>query len=340
MKLPKISVIIPVREIETYSINEGLPSFNKLTYPNFEVLILPNKSTNNDQKLLNKYSWLRIIPTGNITRPAQKRNLGARLAKGEILSFIDDDAYSSPQWLNKAVELFIEKKVEVVCGPGVIPVKTNRWEQVFDLLLRSPIGSGGYTYRFTPQKERYVDDYPSMNLLIKKKLFLDLGGFNNDFWPGEDSKLCEELVYRRKAKILYHPDVLIYHHRRDNLRGFLKQHEQYGYHRGAFFAHGDKNSRRFSYLVPTIFVLYLTVITLLNILKPPIFLATFFSLLTIPLKIYLIGVSIQGLMFLVTTQNIVMSILAIVVLVLTHIIYGLFFIKGFIIGLYKKDKIY
>ena len=95
-----------------------------------------------------------------------------------------------------------------------------------------------------------------MNFLIKKNVFEELGGFNNEYWPGEDSKLCEDLVYKNEGKIFYHPEVCVYHHRRDNLKGFLKQHANYGYHRGAFFAHGDKNSRRLSYIIPT-FLFYI-----------------------------------------------------------------------------------
>lgn len=340
MKPPKISVIIPVKEIGAYSIDEGLPGLNRLDYPYFEVLLLPNTASPRDIKLQKKYPWLRIIPTDDITRPAQKRNIGARASKGDIIAFIDDDAYPSPKWLKKAASLFQEKKVEAVCGPGVLPEKTNEWEQIFDLLLKSPIGSGGYAYRFTPEKERYVDDYPSMNLLIKKKTFLDLGGFDNDYWPGEDSKLCEDLVYKKNGKIFYHPDVLIYHHRRDNLKGFLKQHSQYGYHRGAFFAHGDKNSQRIAYLIPTLFVLYLLGLGAVYILISPIASMILFPLLTIPLKLYIIGVIIQGVFFSIATQNISVSILAAMALVMTHITYGIFFIKGFIVGWQKKDRIY
>ncbi|MDP4010602.1 MAG: glycosyltransferase [Candidatus Roizmanbacteria bacterium] len=340
MKQPTFSVIIPVKEVGSYSLDEGLPGLQKLTYPHFEVLLLPNDSTKNDQILLKKYPWLRIIPTRKITRPAQKRNIGARVAKGEIIAFIDDDAYPSPQWLEKAAKLFQEKKIEAVCGPGVLPKKTNDWERVFDVLLKSPIGSGGFAYRFTPEKERYVDDYPSMNFLIKKKIFLDLGGFDNDFWPGEDSKLCEELVNRKNGKILYHPDVLIYHHRRNNLLDFLKQHSQYGFHRGAFFAHGDKNSRRFSYFVPALFVLYLAFVVIINIVVPPIVTFILFPFLMAPLQLYLLFIMIQAVLFMINTKDVVLSTRAIITLMMTHIVYGIFFIKGLYVGWQKKDKIY
>src|SRR3989339_749706 len=262
MKKPLVSIIIPVKEISDYLRNENLPAFVIQSYKNFEVIILPNKSNKENKKLFAKYKWLKIIPTGKVTQPAEKRDIGAKNAKGSILAFIDDDAYPATDWLKKAIQYFNSKKTEVICGPGIIPQKTNIWEKIFDEILISPVGSGGYQYRFVQKHARFIDDYPSMNFLIKKDVFQKLGGFNSEYWPGEDSKLCEDLVYKYKGRIYYNSAILVYHHRRNNLIGFLKQHANYGFHRGAFFAHGDRNSKRFSYLVPTIFVFYIIFLVL------------------------------------------------------------------------------
>ena len=70
-------------------------------------------------------------------------------------------------------------------------------------------------------------------------MFIKLGGFKNKFWPGEDSKLINALINKEKKLIYYDPKTFIYHHRRDNLPGYLKQHRNYGYMRGMFLAHGD-----------------------------------------------------------------------------------------------------
>ncbi|MDA1317282.1 MAG: glycosyltransferase [bacterium] len=328
---PYISVIIPVRAIGAYSTVESFPAFEKQTYKNFEVIILPNLPSPEDHKLTKKYSWLRIIATNHITRPAQKRNIGAKKAKGHIIAFIDDDAYPSTKWLETAAHLFDSMQIESVCGPGVLPKNTNMWEKIFDLLLRSPLGSGGFTYRFTPEKERNIDDYPSMNLLIKKKVFLDLGGFDNDYWPGEDSKLCEDLVYKKDGTIYYHPDVLIYHHRRDNLPGFLKQHSQYGYHRGAFFAHGDKNSKRITYLIPSMLVVYLLLLPLLWPLH---------SLTLVPIALYSTALIVQSVVFTISSRSLIIGALSSITLFLIHLIYGIFFVKGLVVGFVKKERIY
>lgn len=337
---PFFSVIIPVKEIGYHIIFENLPHLKKQIYKQFEVILLPNEHTQYDLELLKKYKWLRIVPTGKITRPALKRNEGVKQAKGDIIAFIDDDAYPSERWLEKAAELFTTEKVAAVCGPGVLPHKVNYWEKVFDEVLKTRIGSGGYSYRFIPKRKRYVDDYPSMNFLVKKDIFLKLGGFNNDFWPGEDSKLCENIVYKEFAKILYHPDVLIYHHRRNNLKGFVKQHANYGYHRGAFFAHGDKNSRRLSYLIPTVFTIYLLILSVLDIMNLFIPIQSILLIAGVPFYIYLLFAASLFIQTFIHTKNLTITIGSVMILILTHIMYGLMFVKGYIKGLTHKENIY
>lgn len=332
---PLVSVIIPIRKIGDYLRNENLPAFVTQTYQNFEVIVLPNNTSREDKILTSKYLWLHIISTGKVTRPAEKRDIGAKKAKGSILAFIDDDAYPAPDWLEKSVHHFELKKTEVLCGPGIIPPKTNIWERIFNEILKSPIGSGGYQYRFMQKEEQYIDDYPSMNFLIKKDVFEKLGGFNSEYWPGEDSKLCEDLVYKYKGKIYYNPTVLVYHHRRDNVLGYLKQHASYGFHRGAFFAHGDRNSRRLSYLVPTLFVIYLFLLLPLVTIHSSRATLFFFPLMTyIFLGLLLIGQS------LIRTKNLILSFSTFPVLFLTHVVYGTMFVQGFVKGFINKKYIY
>lgn len=344
MKTHFVSVIIPTRSLNDYIIRENLPAFLLQTFTNFEVIVLPNEPDKLDKELLSHYRWLRIIPTGKITRPAEKRDIGVKHAKGNIIAFIDDDAFPSANWLERAVETFDDehsdqKQLAAVCGPGVLPENALFWEKVFDAVLRTWFGSGGYSYRFNPERKRFVDDYPSMNFLIKKSVFEKVGGFNSDFWPGEDSKLCEDIVYKVKDKILYNPDVLIYHHRRNNLVAYLQQHGNYGFHRGAFFAHGDKNSRRFGYLIPSAFVVYST-ITLLLFAIVPTHIEKYSTLLLIPLIIYMVFEVYVFLKTLVINKDLIVSLAAPLVLFLTHVIYGILFIKGLFTGITRHEKIY
>lgn len=335
MKSLHFSIIIPVKEINHYLLEENFPALSKLSYTNFEVIVLPNKKSALDKLLQKKYPWLKIVPTGKVTRPAQKRDIGVKKSRGTIIAFIDDDAYPTSNWLKKAEAHFEKSEIAAVCGPGILPPKANLWERIFDEVLKTWVGSGGYGYRFIPQRSRFIDDYPSMNFLVRRDIFLELGGFNSDYWPGEDSKLCEDIVYKKKKKILYHPDVVIYHHRRTDLKAFLKQHGRYGFHRGAFFAHGDRNSRRVVYLAPTFFISYL--FSLPFIYK---FSIIDFQLSIIPLIIYLLCLFFVLISSLKNTRRLKIAFLSTIVLFLMHVVYGVRFIYGFFTGLIRRENIY
>lgn len=336
---PFVSIIIPIRRIGDYLIKENFPATDKLLYKRFETIVITSEPSKDEKMLLKKYPWLKIVLTKQEMRPAEKRNFGVKKARGEIIAFIDDDAYPSRNWLTRAIADF---HYAAICGPGILPSKTNFWEKVFDEILKSWVGSGGYSYRFVKKEKRFVDDYPSMNFLIKKSVFKKLSGFNDDYWPGEDSKLCEDIVYKIRGKILYNPKILVYHHRRNNLKSFLKQHSNYGFHRGAFFAHGDQNSRRLSYIVPTFFVLYVFTCLFLFIalyLNNNLLITNYYLLIT-PFFIYsLLSINLF-IKALINTRNLLISLVVPFVLFLTHLSYGIMFTKGFLTGLFKKERIY
>ncbi len=340
----KFSVIIPTRNLSYYLLFENLPAFDKQISHNFEVIVLPNESSLYDLTLLRKYKWLRIIPTGKITRPAEKRDIGVEKAKGEIIAFIDDDAYPSPDWLDYAKKMFRDDSLVAASGPGILPEHTDRSEQMFDAVLTSVFGSGWMTYRFTQGNKVWVDDYPSMNFFIKKNVFLELGGFNNDYWPGEDSKLCNDLLKKKKKRVLYDPRLLVYHHRRNSLKRFLKQHANYGFHRGAFFSHGDENSRHVSYLIPTFFLIYLVFLFIssfvLVFFRSNHFLLISYFFILVPFIFYIWALLYLFFNTFIKTRNLHVALGAPAALFLTHLTYRILFINGFLTGKNKKTNIY
>lgn len=336
-----ISVVIPLQKLSYYLMYENLPAFDRQIFQEFEVIVLPNEQSLYDFTLIKRHPWLRIIPTGKVTRPAKKRDLGVKQAKGTLIAFIDDDAYPSASWLLTAVKVYNEAKkrngnIAAVCGPGIIPETTTFQEKINYEILRSPFGSATYRYRFIKMARREVDDYPSMNFIIEKKTFLKAGGFNSEYWPGEDSKLCNELIHRLNKKILYDPEIVVYHHPRKSIFGFLKQQSGYGYHRGAFIADGDKNSINIVYFIPAAFVAYLFILIVLLIIFP----LTVNILTLAPLVIYFIFLFFQIALTINESSSPVLAVCSIFVLATMHLTYGILFLKGFIIGVIKKGNIY
>lgn len=337
----KISVIIPVKDLSYYLMYENLPAFDQQIFHEFEVIVLTNEQSLYDFTLVKKYPWLRIIPTGKVTRPAKKRDLGVKAAKGTLIAFIDDDASPSKNWLSVAFKIYNKAKKHnvnfvAVCGPGILPKTSTFREKINYEILKSPFGSATYRYRFIKMARRQVDDYPSMNFIIEKSTFLKAGGFNSEYWPGEDSKLCNELIHRLNKKILYDPEIVVYHHPRNSIIGFLKQQSNYGFHRGAFIAHGDKNSINIVYFFPAVFVGYLFALVVLLIVFP----TTLNLLIFAPLAIYITFLIFQIALTINESSNPVLALCSAFFLATMHLTYGILFLRGFITGIVKKENIY
>lgn len=234
-----VSVIIPVREI-TVELRETLTRLVQISPPVGEVLVLSDESPRET------FPKVRCIPTG-ARGPAAKRDLALQHARGEIFAFLDDDAYPRPDWLNQALPHFADPAVAAVGGPAVTPPGEAFWPAAAGAVLSSRIGSGPTRLRFLPLgRVRPVDDWPSVNLLVRRDVFAAVGGFGTTYWPGEDTVLCLEIV-RRGYRILYDPAAIVYHHRATTPLRHLRQFARYGLHRGHFVRKYPATSRRASY---------------------------------------------------------------------------------------------
>ena len=261
---PLVSVVIACPH-DSWMLQECLAGLRRQTYRNWEAIVLPDGTTDGDSGVPAPRPAdggdIRFIPTGKV-RPAEKRNLGIREAKGEIVAFIDDDAYPEEHWLEYAVKYFGDRDIGAVGGPGVTPPGDRRLARIGGFVYDNFLVSGNYRYRYKAGGVRMdVEDYPSCNLFVRKDLLDKVGGYRTDFWPGEDTLLCKDIIDSWK-RIIYDPWVVVYHHRRALFMPHLRQLGRYGFHRGYFCKRFPSNSLRASYFVPTAFVAYLALLAI------------------------------------------------------------------------------
>lgn len=246
-KPPMVSIVIACPN-GSWMLDECLAAIAGQTYTNFEVIVLPDGG-----ELKSDDGRVKFISTGKV-RPAEKRNIGIKAAKGEVVAFIDDDAYPDAHWLEYAVKYFSEPDTGAVGGPGVTPAGDGYMARLGGRVYCNPLVSGNYRYRYKAGGvRRDVDDYPSCNLFVRKTLLDRIGGYRTDFWPGEDTLLCKDIV-ESGSRIVYDPWVVVYHHRRALFAPHLRQLGRYAFHRGYFVKRYPSNSAHLSYFVPSAFV--------------------------------------------------------------------------------------
>ena len=237
----------------------------------------------------------------------------------DVLAFLDDDAYPVSDWLTHARAIFADPSIGGVGGPGVTPDSDPFTAQVSGDIYNSPLVSGPHVRRYLPRAACDVDDWPSCNLLVRREAFLEVGGFDSNYWPGEDTVLCLKITRDLGLRLRYDPRVLVFHHRRPSLRRHLRQAAQYGLHRGHFVKRFPETSRRPTYFIPTVLTAFLALGWLPGRFSRPLRL-TYFGMAGVYGAAVLITTPFRGNAFRYT--------LAAIGTVLTHVAYGAWFARG------------
>ncbi|PIN94833.1 hypothetical protein COU61_00225 [Candidatus Pacearchaeota archaeon CG10_big_fil_rev_8_21_14_0_10_35_13] len=309
---PKFSIIIPTREVNHF-IREAIPHHLNQDYKDFEIIIV----TEVDEKEI--FEKTRYIKVGKVP-PSEKRNLGVRESRGEIIAFIDDDAYPEKKWLENADKTFEDESIVGIGGPGILPEKSTFFQKVSNKVYA--LSSRFTGIRYEKGKKREINDWPTCNFLVRKKDFLKAGGFNSKYWGGEDTQVCYSLIKSGK-RIVYDPEVIVHHHTRKTLRNHLKQTLFWGMWRGFFMRLYPKNSIKPIFFMPALFVLGLLFGGVLSIISK-----TIRSIYLAILGLYLIFLVITG----IRTKSIKLFLPVIIVTFLTQVTYGIGLLKGVILG--------
>ena len=311
-----VSVIIVATRKTAYLV-EALAAIATLTRPPRETIVVL------DEAPPGSLDGARCMVSGP-SGPARKRDMGAAAASGAWLAFLDDDAYPARDWLEAAHIHFENPAVAAIGGPGVTPPNDGFRAQVSGWTYASWIVSGPARFRYVPGRARTVDDYPSMNLMVRRSAFEAVGGFDSAFYPGEDTKLCLEIV-RRGGVILYEPGALVYHHRRPAMRGHLGQIAHYGRHRGYFARVLPGTSRRVQYFIPSLWLLWLVIGAVASVWVEPLRIV-----LLVSLAMYGGSVAGSALLAMWGSRSVGIGAAVLPTIVASHLCYGWHFVGGLV----------
>ena len=259
----------------------------------------------------------------------QKRNIGTKKANGELIAFTDDDTILREDWIKNAVKHLRQNEDYVgVGGPNFTPKQGLPFAKAVGRIFGSKFL---FSFRYTigHAKPREIAHNPTCNYIIKKDIVNKIK-FHPNLWPGEDVEF-DIRVLKSGNKILYSPDVVVWHHRRSRPSAFLKQMFNYGKTRAQVtrMHPSSFDMRYFAFVFAFIFLMSLYFISYNNIEILDMTLN-----LKIPLILngaYFATLGLAGLLVGYQTRNFKQTLYAPLVLFIQHFGFSLGLLYGFIV---------
>ncbi len=222
---PFFSVIIPTFN-RLGQMASCLEAISMLDYPKerFEVIIIDDGG---DKELDDVVTPFRDRLALSLLRQdhagvAVGRNTGAELAGGEFLVFTDDDCRPAPDWLKRLAERFAKDGDCIVGGRTVNSLQDNIHSTASQILISYLFSY----YNVNPLEARFLN---GSNLAVPADGFHTIGRFDKTFFlmGAEERELCDRWLHSGR-RMIYAPEVLVFHFHALTFRAFLRQHFKYG----------------------------------------------------------------------------------------------------------------
>jgi glycosyltransferase involved in cell wall biosynthesis len=200
MSSPLVSAVIPVFNGEEF-VADAIESVLSQTHPNVECIVVNDGSFDGTEQVVDRFQGrIRHVRRENRGVSAA-RNEGARLARGELLAFLDADDV----WINRRLERMIAAagcKLAVLCASEVV-----------DQHLR-PLGVIEMTPHATPETMLMQSGSTvscSSNLLVDTAYFREMGGFSEDLSMSADWDLLLRML--ESGPVVYLAEPLVRYRR-------------------------------------------------------------------------------------------------------------------------------
>lgn len=224
---PKVSIIMLNRNGAMF-LRSFFKHFKKNTiYKNYEIIVVENASTDKSISILEKES--KLLPLTIIKNKENKNfskgcNQGAKYAKGEYILLINNDTEPTYGWLNEMIKCALRtSNVGSVCPKILYPSTNEKMGLLVQQcgmyfmkkgnLYHSYILGQGYKpfdSRVNKEGERIIAS--AAVLLVKKDIYFEVGGFDENYDYGHEDVDFTLKINKRGYVNMYCPTGVVFHH--------------------------------------------------------------------------------------------------------------------------------
>lgn len=214
---PAVTVAVCTRN-GARTLGRCLQAIAGLDYPEVELVVVDDGSADGSAAIAEEYGG-RVLRTGGCGLAAA-RNVAVEAARGEIVAFVDDDAYPDRDWLRQLCLAFDGGDVGGAGGPNV-PPRTDG--AIAACVARAPGGP-----QHVLLSDRDAEHLPGCNMAFRRDALAAVGGFDPQFvTAGDDVDLCWRLQ-EHGWRLRFAPAAVVWHHRRTSIRAYWRQQRGYG----------------------------------------------------------------------------------------------------------------
>ncbi|MGB2010354.1 MAG: glycosyltransferase [Akkermansiaceae bacterium] len=208
-------------------IKSCLRALKNLDYPDYEILVVDDGSSDNTTEVVKDIEGVRLIQARHAGLSAA-RNRAAREASGEIIAYTDDDCQPHRTWLQWLAHAFMRNGWDACGGPNLPPSPESIDHAAGGLIDEVVVASAPGAPSHVLSGDVEAEHLPGCNLAVRKSVWQAVGGFAEHYRiAGDDVDFCWRLQ-EAGFRMGFCAAAFVWHRRRTKLWGYFKQQYQYG----------------------------------------------------------------------------------------------------------------
>ncbi len=216
-----VSVVVCTHSLDNFpNLVDVVDSLLNQTHKELEIIVVVDGNQELYEKVVEVYEAeekLEVVAIKENIGLSGARNAGIRVAKGDAIAFLDDDAVAQAGWVENLVDSY-QKLDAIAVGGKILPTWVSKKPDYFPEELGWLVGITNEG--FAEGKVAEVRNTYGPNMSFRREVFDKVGLFNERFgfaargtsyMQGEEAEFTLRMNRKLGKRVIYNPEAVVYH---------------------------------------------------------------------------------------------------------------------------------